>query len=805
MNSTGTMCLWIIGCFCWHPVLDAAERFEWSGEGRVRIVVDVQAAELNGRAQDEWPASLEIDFVKQLQQAGIRGLPDLRSIQVMRCDPQTGQPLRYGKYRYARSEFDRPFRWYDGVIPVEFPEFHGNVSRTKERIVRRPRHNAGFFLHTLGNWRSGRLAWSHTQTGQDNSTYAIYFDLLPAGQEPPGTPPRGWLGDGLPRCDLQGRTTVGCDHCRLDLDDWNDDGLLDLIVGENYGHLLWFPNRGQPGAPKFPYAKLVFEADGNPVDAGMLLAPKVVDWDGDGRKDLLAGTERNRILFYRNTGTNRDRRLQYQGVLQLDGQPLQVPVTPLGWGSVNVFKTDYYPVLETVDWDGDGDVDLLAGGYITGRVFRYENQGSDANGLPRLAFRGPLIADGEPLNVGDWCAAPCLADLDADGDLDLLSGCMPMGERTDADRRAFLRYYENVGGRRQAEFRQVPLPSQGDFPTSKLATPRAWDWDADGDLDLVVSSRMNIFMFENVGTARKPRFAAHRRPLPSRWGASPFPAKRFVDWNQDGHLDVVSDYTVRLNSGVGNPGQWDRTVSVLPAGQSIAHPSGVGDDWFWPYVDDFDGDGLRDVLFGDWFGHVWFHRNLSQGNQRRFDLEGYRMLVDGGRPIKVGPLNKDPSKSFVALQGARTVLTTADFDRDGRRDLVVGDTFGKVRFFRRRPGGERLTFETPQLMGDLGIRLLVDAVDWNQDGWPDVIAGAANGRVRVFINRGAKPGVRFTEGEDPGLPPIIQPRVLTADLNGDGDTDLFLPSTQGACFIERSFLERGYARTRVLSIEQKTE
>ncbi|MEO1994123.1 MAG: VCBS repeat-containing protein [Planctomycetaceae bacterium] len=753
MTSVRNTCLWSFYWLYSLSVLEAADQVAWVGMGQLRIIVEVEAADLNGRIEDEWPAALQIDFERELQRLGIKERPDLTSIQVMRIDPQTGDSQSYRKYRYARSEADRPFRWYDATIPTDFPEFHGNVSSTQGKIVRKPRRNAGFFLPTLGEWKRGRLAWSHTQSGQYPSRYAIYFDLLSTGQEPTETPPRGWLGDGLPRCDVAGHTSVGADHCRLDLDDWNDDGLLDLIVGETYGHLLWFPNCGQPGSPRFPYAKLVFEADGTPLDAGMLLAPKVVDWDNDGLKDLLAGTERNRILYYRNIGTNQNRRLKYQGVLQLDGQPLQVPVTPLGWGSTDVFKTDYYPVLETVDWDQDGDVDLLAGGYITGRIFRYENQGKDADGRPKLAFRGPLTTKGAALNVGDWCAAPCLADLDADGDLDLLSGCMPMGKRTDADRKAFLRFFKNVGTRGQVEFQQMPFPCEGDFPTSKLATPRAWDWDADGDLDLVVSSRRNIYMFKNVGSPQKPRFAAHRNPLPSRWGSAPISAKRFVDWDQDGHLDLVSNYTVRLNSGSGNPGSWDRSLSILPEGQSIAHPSGFGDDWFWPYVDDFDGDGLRDVLFGDWFGHVWFHRNLSEGPQRRFDLKGYRLQVDGGQPIKVGPLNKDPAKSFVALQGARTVLTVADFDRDGHRDLVIGDTYGKVRYFRQRPSEKPLTFETPQLVGDLGIRLLVDAVDWNQDGWPDVIAGAANGRVRVFLNRRGQGDSRFLRGTDPGLPP----------------------------------------------------
>ncbi len=62
---------------------------------------------------------------------------------------------------------------------------------------------------------------------------------------------------------------------------------------------------------------------------------------------------------------------------------------------------------------------------------------------------------------------------------------------------------------------------------------------------------------------------------------------------------------------------------------------------------------------------------------------------------------------------------------------------------------------------------------------------------------------RFDEGFVPTLPPIPQPRILMADLNGDGDDDLFLPSTQGSCLIERSFLEHGYAQASLLAVERK--
>jgi hypothetical protein len=339
-----------------------------------------------------------------------------------------------------------------------------------------------------------------------------------------------------------------------------------------------------------------------------------------------------------------------------------------------------------------------------------------------------------------------------------------------------------------------------------LVTPRAWNWDDDGDLDLVVSARENIFLFQNTGTSKRPEFQVHDQPLTVPWGLTRVAVDQFRDWDGDGRLDLIRGYSVRLNAGVGNPFRWQESTSILPRGEYIEHPSGIGDDWFWPYLDDFDNDGLVDVLFGDWYGHVWLHRNLSNVGRRAFDIEGVRLKTAAGRLIKVGPIGKDPSKDFDALQGARTVITAADFDRDGRRDLVVGDTYGKLRYYRQqdKPGEDGVPlFAMPLEFGDLGIRCLVDATDWNRDGFPDVIAGAANGRVRVFLNQAAEQKTGFAEGFDPGLPPIIQPRTLVADLNGDGDEDLFVRGTQGACFVERSFLEHGYAKAEVIAVQRR--
>jgi hypothetical protein len=75
--------------------------------------------------------------------------------------------------------------------------------------------------------------------------------------------------------------------------------------------------------------------------------------------------------------------------------------------------------------------------------------------------------------------------------------------------------------------------------------------------------------------------------------------------------------------------------------------------------------------------------------------------------------------------------------------------------------------------------------------------------VRIFLNQANKAPRPFDAGSDPGLPPLMQPRTRVADLNGDGDTDLIVQSTQGTCFVERSFLEHGYARARLTKVEQR--
>src|SRR5438105_6842639 len=100
----------------------------WAGPGHYRLLVKVEPYDTDGRDQDEGVAEFVLDWPTLLGEGNAQRTPDLGSLQIMQYDPDSGKPIAYGNYAYAKSLFDRPFRWYDGSIPYEFPEFLGYAS-----------------------------------------------------------------------------------------------------------------------------------------------------------------------------------------------------------------------------------------------------------------------------------------------------------------------------------------------------------------------------------------------------------------------------------------------------------------------------------------------------------------------------------------------------------------------------------------------------------------------------------------------------------------------------------------------------
>ena len=295
------------------------------------------------------------------------------------------------------------------------------------------------------------MVWSHCQEGMSTATYAVYFDAVRPGQQSSESP-IPFLGDGDALfTDQSDGFLITALHCKPTMADWNGDGRLDLLVGENGGHIFFFENIGTRQEPRFARGRFL-TLDDQPLKFKGIVAPCAVDWDEDGLVDLLVGCPHGEVVFLQNVGTRTEPKLVSRGKLEADGKPIVIPhqLTP----GENIFTRESTCMPNVVDWNGDGRPDLLVGGYISGAIFYFENVGK-AQGIPQLVARGPISADGKVVRVG-WAASPCAADFRSNGCFDLITACGGVQRGHGAP--PGLAYLKNVGTRTSPELQEAGLP-----------------------------------------------------------------------------------------------------------------------------------------------------------------------------------------------------------------------------------------------------------------------------------------------------------------------------------------------------------
>lgn len=582
--------------------------------------------------------------------------------------------------------------------------------------------------------------------------------------------------------------------------DFKGNGRLDLICGEFLDGFTYFENIGTRTEPKYGAGRRLKLSSGEPLAMDLeMITPTAIDWNGDGRPDLVVGDEDGRVALVENSGMN-----------DADGTPMfkapryfQQQADDLKCGALAT------PV--GVDWDGDGSMDIVSGN-TAGYIQFFKNLSPPGVEKPRWAAPKALEADGKVIR---FMAGPngsiqgpaeakwgyttlSVADWDGDGLPDLIVNSI-LGKVV---------WFKNVGSRTQprlAAAEPIEVEWEGPQPvldygwmrpegkallTQWRTTPFAVDWNRDGLVDLVMLDQQGyLAFFERAIRAGRRVLLAPKRvfcneagePLLLSKGRAGKSGRRklcIVDWDGDGKLDVLLNASNAnfLRQVEARDGKWFfQNMGPISSRNIEGHDVS-------PTVVDFNADGIPDFLGGAEDGRFYYlknprsegrsdagglplifaHRGAS-GERPEHTLGAYRLALEQGADFVEPDLRLTSDGVFIALHDDSLNRTTdvvahaefesrAKWNKKGQKVWLPGDfTLAEIRTLRCIQGtaGRPKEFD-----GREPIPTLEEIVDlvraWNREkGARAGIVPELRGAPEAFVDF-----VRLHRLEEEGAPPV---------------------------------------------------
>ena len=238
----------------------------------------------------------------------------------------------------------------------------------------------------------------------------------------------------------------------------------------------------------------------------------------------------------------------------------------------------------------------------------------------------------------------------------------------------------------------------------------------------------------------------------------------FCDWNNDGLQDLIigegggfGNARVRFYLNVGtesNPQFLDNLSFYAQSYNSDLTCSVSGCLGCFPRVLYWDDDLRKDMLVGQADGTVKIFLNILTDNNPIFDSGTFLMVGQPG------------SKKNIDV-GARATPTIVDWNNDGRKDLVVGALDGKIHIFINEGTDTEPDFILESFAQEDGSDLIVpggrsspEVLDLNNDGHKDILTGNTDGQLLLYGNVGTDKAPVFSSGT------LVESDGVAIDLPG---------------------------------------
>ena len=212
-----------------------------------------------------------------------------------------------------------------------------------------------------------------------------------------------------------------------------------------------------------------------------------------------------------------------------------------------------------------------------------------------------------------------------------------------------------------------------------------------------------------------------------------------VDWNNDGMKDLLvgqlANGKIRLYLNAGTDAQpvFNAFTYIQSSSTDITTTYGLYWEGSRPVVVDFNNDGLKDLVVGEYAGSIRLYTNVGTDAAPVFN--GYSLIQVGG-------------VDYYVPSGSCSMPVVVDWDNDGAKDIVVGDENGDVYLLLNTGTDAAPAFASDAAIPNVSVTWDASptVVDWNGDGKKDILLGQYDGSVLYFENVGTDASPSFTSG-----------------------------------------------------------